>query len=73
MSTPGWSTISEKNNTVNARSEHTRRPQQNEVEVAAPTELLHALLVRFIQEEIALLHSTMDLKTQAQAGIFHQL
>lgn len=39
----------------------------------APTELLHALLVRFVQEEIALFHSPMYLKTQAQTGVFHQL
>ncbi len=39
----------------------------------APTELLHALLVRFIQEEITLFYSTMYLETQAQTGIFHQL
>lgn len=39
----------------------------------APTKLLHALLVRFIQEEIALFNSSMHLKTQAQTGIFHQL
>lgn len=38
-----------------------------------PTKLLHALLVRFIQEEVALFHSTMHLETQAQTGIFHQL
>ena len=39
----------------------------------ALTELLHALLVRFIQEEISLFHSTMNFKAQAQTGIFHQL
>lgn len=42
-------------------------------EAAAPTELLHALLVRLVQEEVALFHGTMDLKAQAQTGIVHQV
>lgn len=46
---------------------------QNKLETMAPTKFLHAVLVCFIQEEIALFHSTMYLKTQAQTGIFHQL
>lgn len=45
----------------------------NNLDVMVPTKLLHALLVRFIQEEVALFHSTMNLKAQAQTGIFHQL
>lgn len=43
------------------------------MEVSAPTELLHALLVCFIQEEVALFHSSVHFKTQAQTGILHQL
>lgn len=43
------------------------------MEVTAPTELLHALLVCFIQEEVALFHSSVHFKTQAQTGILHQL
>lgn len=43
------------------------------MEVTARTELLHALLVRFIQEEIALFDRAVDLETQAQTGVFHQL
>lgn len=39
----------------------------------ALTELFHALLVRFIQEEGALFHSAVNLEAQAQTGIFHQL
>lgn len=46
---------------------------QNYLETMAQTKLLHALLVRFIQKEVALFHSTMHLKTQAQTGILHQL
>lgn len=46
---------------------------QNKLEAMTLTEFFHALLVHFIQEEIALFHSTMHLKTQAQTSIFHQL
>lgn len=38
-----------------------------------PTKFFHALLVHFIQEEVALLHGSVDLETQAQAGVLHQL
>lgn len=37
------------------------------------TKLLHALLVRLIQEEITLFDSSMHFKAQAQAGVVHQL
>lgn len=43
------------------------------MEVSLPTKLFHALLVHFIQEEVALFHGPVDLKTQAQAGVLHQL
>lgn len=43
------------------------------LEFPLPTKLFHALLVHFIQEEVALFHSPVDLKTQAQAGVLHQL
>lgn len=49
------------------------RREKDKLEVISPTELLHALLVRFIQEKIALFYSTMYLETQAQTGVFHQL
>lgn len=38
-----------------------------------PTELFHALLVRFVQVEVALFHGPVDLETQAQTGVLHQL
>ena len=36
-----------------------------EKEAVVPTEFLHALLVRVVQEEVPLFHSTVDLKGQA--------
>lgn len=78
MSTPGWSTISGRViKGTYCKKTHQKKIQiqthENKVEDMAPTKLLHTLLVRFIQEEVALFHSTMYLKTQAQTGIFHQL
>lgn len=37
------------------------------------TKLLHALLVRLIQEEVALLDRAMHVEAQAQTGVVHQL
>lgn len=47
--------------------------EQKAREVNEQTEFLHAFLIRFIQEEVALFNSTMDLEAQTQTGIFHQL
>lgn len=37
------------------------------------TKVFHALHISFIQEEISLFDSTVDLKTQPQAGILYQI
>lgn len=50
-----------------------KEEKKRNVEFSLPTKLFHALLVHFIQEEVALFHGPVDLKTQAQAGVLHQL
>lgn len=37
------------------------------------TKLFHALLVCFVQVEVALFHGPVDLEAQAQTGVLHQL
>lgn len=54
-----------------------RKGKSGRVKVAAAaaelTKLLHALLVRLVQQEVTLFDGPVYLKTQAQTGVFHQL
>lgn len=44
-----------------------------QIKKLALTKVPHALLVRVIQEEIALLDGTVDLEAETQACILHQV
>lgn len=74
MSNPGWSTISGKG-TVGQCSVFKGwwGGCQSTAAIFKLTKLLHALLVRLIQEEITLFDSTMHLKAKTKTGVVHQL